>query len=154
MAASRPTVNSYKRFQPDSWAPTAIGLGRATTARAGSASSATAQGYRVECRIPGADVQPVPRVRGDDRRRPARHRARARPAARRFDGNAYAGRDLDAHPVDVVEAIDVFERSEVARQGASGPTCTSTCSTPPARSGPAFNRVVTDWERRRNFEQF
>ena len=50
-----PTVNSYKRFQPDSWAPTAIAWGL-DNRTCGLRCVGHGEGYRVESRIPGADV--------------------------------------------------------------------------------------------------
>ena len=71
-----PAVNSYKRFvgkpAPGRATPSP---GRTTTARPVSASSAAGSALRVEARIPGADVQPLPRLRGPARGRPSRHRA-------------------------------------------------------------------------------
>ena len=52
-------------------------VGHATTAPARCGSSATAT-LRVENRVPGRRRQPLPRARRADRRRAARHRARAR----------------------------------------------------------------------------
>ena len=75
-----PNVNSYKRFVAGSFAPTAVAWGhdnRTCSMRV----VGHGQGLRVENRLPGADVNPVPRARGDDRRRPARDRERARARA-------------------------------------------------------------------------
>ena len=64
MAAARelawcfaPYVNSYKRYQPASWAPTAIawGLDNRTL---GFRVVGHGDGRRIECRIPGADANP------------------------------------------------------------------------------------------------
>ncbi len=73
-----PTVNSYKRFQPDSWAPTAVAWGaRQPHLRAAHRGPRPPPPGRVP--HPGRRRQPVPRLRRGDRRRPPRHRARARP---------------------------------------------------------------------------
>ena len=52
-----PYVNSYKRYQPSSWAPTAVawGLDNRTL---GFRVVGHGDGRRVECRIPGADANP------------------------------------------------------------------------------------------------
>jgi glutamine synthetase len=52
-----PYVNSYKRYQPASWAPTAIawGLDNRTL---GFRVVGHGDGRRAECRIPGADANP------------------------------------------------------------------------------------------------
>ena len=50
-----PTINSYKRFQPGSWAPTAIGWGL-DNRTLGYRKVGHGKGTRVECRIPGSDA--------------------------------------------------------------------------------------------------
>ena len=50
-----PTVNSYKRFQPGSWAPTAVAWG-SDNRTLGYRVVGHGAGTRVECRIPGADA--------------------------------------------------------------------------------------------------
>ena len=71
-----PNVNSYKRFQPGSFAPTAIAWGhdnRTCSLRVVGHGA----GLRVENRVPGGDVNPYLGLAGDARRRPVRHRERA-----------------------------------------------------------------------------
>ena len=75
-----PHVNSYKRFAHGSFAPTAVAWGhdnRTCSMRV----VGHGQGLRVENRLPGRRRQPLPGARRDDRRRPARHRQRARARA-------------------------------------------------------------------------
>ena len=50
-----PTVNSYKRFQPGSWAPTGVGWG-IDNRTLGFRKVGHGAGTRVESRIPGADA--------------------------------------------------------------------------------------------------
>ena len=50
-----PNVNSYKRYQPASWAPTAIGWG-VDNRTLGFRVVGHGQSMRVESRVPGADV--------------------------------------------------------------------------------------------------
>ena len=72
-----PFVNSYKRWQPGSWAPTAVGWGR-DNRTLGFRLVGHGQSFRVESRVPGADCNPYVGVRGDHRWRAARHRAAGR----------------------------------------------------------------------------
>ena len=81
-----PSVNSYKRYQPESWAPTALAWGR-DNRTCGFRVVGRGGGFRVESRLPGADVHD--------------------------------------HLLNTA-------RQELAH----------------------FNRAVTDWERRRNFDQW
>src|ERR671919_1095364 len=52
-----PSVNSYKRYAAESWAPTSVSWGR-DNRTCGFRIVGHGQSRRVECRIPGADVNP------------------------------------------------------------------------------------------------
>ena len=52
-----PSVNSYKRYATESWAPTSISWGR-DNRTCGFRVVGHGQSRRAECRIPGADVNP------------------------------------------------------------------------------------------------
>ena len=52
-----PAINSYKRYATESWAPTSISWGR-DNRTCGFRIVGHDQSLRVECRIPGADVNP------------------------------------------------------------------------------------------------
>ena len=97
--------------------------------------------------------EPVPRVRGHDRGRPARHRARHR--SRRPASTATRTRPPSCRgcPSSLVEAIDAFAASKVAADAFGADVHDHLLNT--ARQEWAhFNRAVTDWERRRNFDQW
>ena len=57
MVCYAPTVNSYKRFQAGSWAPTATAWSP-DNRTAGFRVVGSGSSLRIECRIPGADVNP------------------------------------------------------------------------------------------------
>src|SRR5215207_2480998 len=52
-----PSVNSYKRYAAESWAPTSVSWGR-DNRTCGFRIVGHSQSRRVECRIPGADANP------------------------------------------------------------------------------------------------
>src|SRR4030095_9440359 len=52
-----PSVNSYKRYAAESWAPTSVAWAR-DNRTAGFRIVGHGQSLRVECRIPGADANP------------------------------------------------------------------------------------------------
>ena len=54
----------------------------------------------------------------------------------------------------IVDAIAELERSEIAGRLRSAPTCTTTSLNTARQEWLSFDRAVTDWERRRYFEQF
>jgi glutamine synthetase len=157
LAASReltwlfaPNVNSYKRFMPDSWAPTAIAWGD-DNRTCGLRIVGHGAHRRVESRIPGADVNPYLAYAGviaaglhgiENELDPG-------PA---FEGNAYEATDVERIPSTLVEAIDLFEGSAIAKT-AFGDDVHHHLLNPARQEWLAFNRAVTDWELLRGFER-
>lgn len=145
-----PYVNSYKRYQPESWAPTALAWGH-DNRTCGYRLVGRGAGYRLESRIPGADANPyfayaaliAAGLHGIENG--------VEPPAR-FVGNAYDAPGLARVPSTLVEAIAELEHSAVARD-AFGEDVHHHLVNTARQEWAAFNRTVTDWERRRNFEQ-
>ena len=77
-----PTVNSYKRFAAGSWAPTTLAWGRDNRTCGFRVVGARAIAAHRDAH-PRRRREPLPRLRGAARCRPARHRERARAAAAR-----------------------------------------------------------------------
>ena len=69
-----------------------------------------------------------------------------------FVGNAYVDPDVEHIPSTLGEAIDLFKHSEVAKS-AFGEEVHQHILNSAEQEWLAFNRAVTDWELRRNFEQ-
>jgi glutamine synthetase len=144
-----PNINSYKRFVEGSFAPTAMlwGLDNRSCAFrvVGHGSS-----IRVECRIPGGDVNPYLAVaalvaaglRGVEE---------TLPLAPAFEGNAYIA-DAPRVPTTLHEASDLFVSSTVARE-AFGDEVVDHYTHAADIEVAAFNAAVTDWERYRGFER-
>ena len=146
-----PTVNSYKRFQPDSWAPTAVAWGL-DNRTCGLRLVGHGQGYRVESRIPGADVNSYLAFAGVIAAGLHGIENELDPGEA-FEGNAYVDPDVEHIPSTLVEAIDLFRGSEVARK-AFGEEVHHHILNTAEQEWRSFNNAVTDWELRRNFEQF
>lgn len=146
-----PTVNSYKRFQPDSWAPTAVAWGL-DNRTCGLRLVGHGQGYRVESRIPGADVNSYLAFAGVIAAGLYGIENEIDPGDP-FVGNAYTDPDVAHIPSTLVEAIELFRSSEVART-AFGDDVHHHILNTAEQEWASFNRAVTDWELRRNFEQF
>ena len=68
-------------------------------------------------------------------------------------GNAYAADGVARVPESIVDAMGELERSEIARAAFGGDVHDHLVNTA-RQEWLSFNRAVTDWERRRNFEQF
>ncbi|MCU1354654.1 MAG: L-glutamine synthetase [Acidimicrobiales bacterium] len=145
-----PTVNSYKRFQPDSWAPTAIAWGL-DNRTCGLRLVGHGQGYRVESRIPGADVNSYLAFAGVVAAGLWGIEHELDPGDA-FVGNAYTDPDVEHIPSTIVEAIELFRTSEVAIASFGADVHHHILNTA-EQEWAAFNRAVTDWELRRNFEQ-
>jgi glutamine synthetase len=145
-----PTINSYKRFQPGSWAPTAVGWGR-DNRTLGFRLVGHGSGTRVENRIPGADANSYLAFA-------ATIAAGLHGIANQIDphdayvGNGYEATDLPRIPWNIVEAIELWEGSSAARQG-FGDDVHHHIANMARQEWAAFNRAVTDWELRRYWER-
>jgi len=145
-----PYVNSYRRYVPDSWAPTAVVWGE-DNRTCGFRAVGSGEGRRIECRVPGADVNPYIALAasiagglwGID------HGLELEPA---FEGNAYVAPDIPRIPSTLVEAVALLDGSEVAAEAFGDDVHHHLLNTARQEWAKA-NRVVTEWELARNFER-
>lgn len=145
-----PTVNSYKRYQSGSWAPTRIAWS-GDNRTAGFRVVGSGDSLRIECRIPGADCNPyvtyaAALASGLD----GIARKLEPPAA--YEGDVYAAEDIPRVPVSLSEAIALFEQSEFARDALGGDVVAHYAHFFRMEQQ-AYDRAVTDWERKRYFER-
>ncbi|HEU0122290.1 MAG TPA: glutamine synthetase family protein [Bryobacteraceae bacterium] len=145
-----PTINSYKRFEDMSWAPTRIAWSR-DNRTAGFRVVGAGQSLRIECRIPGADANPylafaASLASGLDG---IKNKIEPPPV---FEGDVYAARTLPRVPYTLEHAIDLFEASEFAKS-TFGPEVVEHYTHFFRNEQKSFERTVTDWERRRYFER-
>jgi glutamine synthetase len=145
-----PYVNSYKRYQPESWAPTALAWGR-DNRTCGYRLVGHGSAFRMESRVPGADVNPYLAYAATIAAGLHGIEQGIEPGAA-FAGNAYADESLARVPHTLVDAIAALESSAAAR-AAFGDEVHHHLVNTARQEWNSFNRVVTDWERRRNFEQ-
>jgi glutamine synthetase len=145
-----PTINSYKRYVDGSWAPTRLAWSY-DNRTAGFRVVGTGKSLRIECRLPGADCNPylgfaAALASGLDGIRnkiePPEH----------FSGDIYAARNLPRIPYTLAEAADLFEASDFAKR-AFGADVVEHYLHFFRSEQHAYNFAVTDWERRRYFEQ-
>lgn len=146
-----PTINSYKRFQPDQFAGTAIALGEDNRS---CAFRLVGQGpsYRVENRIPGADVNPyyaysATLIAGLD----GLERGTQAPAL--FTGNAWLGDGMQFMPSSMHRSIDRFAESKLARDGFGDAVYEHLLQSAQAELTSFDSGTVTDWELRRYYER-
>ena len=145
-----PTINSYKRYAPGSFAPTAItwGLDNRTCALRVVGHG---HGMRVENRVPGGDVNPhlalAALVAGS--LHGIENELELAPPIR---GDAYSLADAERVPASLEHAADLFEGSAVAR-AAFGDEVVDHYVNAARIEVAAFGAAVTDWERVRAFER-
>lgn len=144
-----PNVNSYKRFQPGSFAPTAIAWGRDNRTCALRVVGHGA-GLRVENRVPGGDMNPYLGLAamlagglfGIE------HELELEPPVA---GNAYES-DKPHVPKTLLAARDAFAASECTRKAFGDDVVDHYLNAADIELA-AFNAAVTDWERIRGFER-
>ena len=144
-----PNVNSYKRFQPGSFAPTSVAWGwdnRTCALRAVGHGKA----LRIENRLPGGDMNPylglaamlAGGLYGIE------HEVALEPA---FEGNAYVS-DKEQVPHTLRAARDGFAGSAIATE-VFGEAVVAHYVNAADVELKAFDAAVTDWERIRGFER-
>lgn len=149
MVCWAPTINSYKRYQDQSWAPTALAWSP-DNRTAGFRIVGEGPAKRIECRIPGADVNPYLAYAGAlAAGLDGIERGTEPPAA--LDGDAYSS-DLPPLPRTLAEAVRAFAASEFAR-AALGDDVVDHYAHFFRREVTEYDAAVTDWERRRYFER-
>ena len=150
MAFYAPTINSYKRYEDGSWAPTRIAWSY-DNRTAGFRVVGRGPSLRIECRLPGADCNPylvyaAALASGLD------GIANQIEPPDIFEGDLYQAQHLPRVPYTLREATDLFEASDFARQ-AFGDDVVDHYTHFWRTEQKAFDNAVTDWERKRYFEQ-
>lgn len=145
-----PNVNSYKRYQSGSWAPT--GLAWAFDNRTvGFRVVGTGDSLRIECRLPGADCNPylaytAALASGLD----GIENSIEPPTM--LDGDGYTSTEIMGLPTTLREANEAFCKSKFVRQSL-GEDVVQHYAHFFETEQEAFDVAVTDWERRRYFER-
>jgi glutamine synthetase len=145
-----PSVNSYKRYAAESWAPTSISWGR-DNRTCGFRVVGHGQSRRVECRIPGADVNPYLGYAALLAAGLDGIASEADPGPE-LVGNAYEAGQAEPFPSTLREAVELWEGSEFARS-VFGEAAWAHYLNYGRTEQRLFDQVVTDYERRRMFER-
>ncbi|MFC9252213.1 glutamine synthetase family protein [Amycolatopsis thailandensis] len=144
-----PNINSYKRFVPGSFAPTAVAWG---TDNRTCALRVVGHGdsLRTENRVPGGDVNPYLAVAAliAAGLHGIENELKLEPE---FHGNAY-GSDKPTVPTTLRESAALLDRSELART-AFGDEVVDHYLNAAKVELTAYDAAVTDWERIRGFER-
>lgn len=145
-----PTINSYKRYQDFSWAPTRIAWSY-DNRTAGFRVVGKGSSLRIECRIPGADCNPylaysAALASGLD------GIANKIEPPEIFEGDIYSAQDLPRVPYTLEHAVDIFSTSDFALR-VFGKDVVEHYTHFYRTEIANFNQWVTDWERKRYFER-
>ena len=146
-----PFVNSYKRYQLGSWAPTAIVWSR-DNRTCGFRTVGEHTGSRVECRIPGADANPYLAFASTIAAGMWGIANKVEPPEM-FVGNAYEAKDVPRVPSSLHEAVEAFRGSSVAREAFGDFVFEHLLNTAVQEQIIYDNNCVTDWELQRYFER-
>ncbi|MEU1591595.1 glutamine synthetase family protein [Streptomyces sp. NPDC005708] len=144
-----PNINSYKRFQPGSFAPTAVAWGHDNRTCALRVVG-HGRSLRFENRVPGGDVNPHLAVAG-------MVAAGLYGIEQKLElpepcpGNAYTAA-YEHVPTTLREAAELWENSPVAK-AAFGDEVVAHYHNMARVELAAFDAAVTDWELRRSFER-
>jgi glutamine synthetase len=145
-----PTINAYKRYQAQSWAPTKMAWAfdnRTTGFRVVGHGNA----FRIENRMPGGDANPylafaamiAAGLAGVEQ---------GLDCGDVYQGNAYADEKLPGLPPTLRDAAELLHSSRIARQ-AFGDAVVDYYVHTARHEVRAFDAAVTDWERVRYFER-
>jgi glutamine synthetase len=145
-----PNVNSYKRYAPGSFAPTAIKWGMDNRTCALRLVGHAGPSLRIENRVPGGDVNPhlavsaliAAGLHGIDKELPLEEA---------YAGNAYTSGAEQVRPT-LREACEDWAGSSLARE-AFGDEVVEHYANNARVELAAYDRAVTDWELFRNFER-
>jgi glutamine synthetase len=145
-----PTINSYKRYQDGSWAPTRIAWSY-DNRTAGFRVIGHGPSLRIECRIPGADCNPYLAyaailAAGLD------GIANETEPPDLFAGDVYQARQLPRVPYTLRDATDLFASSDFVA-ASFGEDVQQHYTHFFRKEQEGFDNAVTDWERWRYFER-
>jgi glutamine synthetase len=145
-----PTINSYKRYVDASWAPTRLAWSY-DNRTAGFRVIGEGASMRIECRIPGADCNAYLALAASLASGLDGIAHKIEPPEC-FVGDIYAAKNLPRVPFTLSQAVDAFEASAFAKR-AFGSEVVDHYTHFYRSEAAAFDKAVTDWERRRYFER-
>ncbi|MGE0846083.1 MAG: glutamine synthetase family protein [Flavobacteriaceae bacterium] len=147
-----PYVNSYKRFQIGTFAPTRCVWSRDNRTAGFRLCGDNSKGIRIECRIGGADLNPYIAFAGliaaglagiDEKLE----------LGKPFVGDAYYNDKLPEVPKTLRDALEAFRKSKMLA-AALGKDVVEHYAHTAAWEQAEYDRRVTDWELKRGFERY
>ncbi len=145
-----PTINSYKRYVDGSWAPTRLAWSY-DNRTAGFRVVGKEESLRIECRIPGADCNPYLAFAASLACGIDGIKNKIEPP-KIFEGDMYAAKNIEEVPNTLAAATTRFENSDFVKN-AFGNKVVEHYTHHFKMELKAFEKAVTDWERKRYFER-
>jgi len=147
-----PYVNSYKRFQVATWAPTRIIWSRDNRTAGFRLCGEGTKAIRMECRVGGADLNPylafaaliAAGLAGLDEKLDL---------AKPFEGDAYQASRLPEIPRTLREATETMAKSKMLKAALGGEVVDHYVNTARWEQF-EYDRRITDWELHRGFERY
>ena len=147
-----PYINSYKRFQVATWAPTRIAWSRDNRTASFRLCGEGTKGIRTECRIGGADLNPylafasliAAGLAGIDEKLEL---------SKPFEGDVYNAQKLPEIPKTLREATDIFAKSKMLKAALGEEVVEHYVHTARWEQF-EYDRRITDWELHRGFERY
>jgi glutamine synthetase len=146
-----PYVNSYKRFLPGTFAPTKLAWSVDNRTAGYRLVGEGTRGVRVECRIPGSDINPYLACASQIAAGLAGVEADL-PAPEPVTGDVYGMEDVDDLPRTLRAATEALRGSGMLRE-AMGDEVVDHYVRMAEVEQEAFDAAVTDWEVARGFER-
>ena len=146
-----PYINSYKRFAKGTFAPTKNVWSVDNRSAAFRLCGEKTKGVRVECRVPGADMNPylvlsamlAAGMQGIEEKL-------ALPDA--YSGNVYDDDDLPDIPSTLLDAKNALTESDMMRKAFGDEVVDHYVNSAQVQID-SFERIVTDWEIQHGFER-
>jgi glutamine synthetase len=155
-----PTVNSYKRLVPGSWAATNVSWGVDNRTTAFRVIAGDAKSTRLETRIPGADSNPylvmaagiAAGLYGIENKLSRNSTGPAALKQKATTGNAYGAKNLAPLSTNLAEAVNVLKAARKEVGTLLGQTFVDHFIATREWEWRQSEQAVTDWERRRYLE--
>ncbi len=146
-----PYINSYKRFQAGTFAPTKAIWSFDNRTAGYRLCGANSKGVRIECRIGGADLNPylayaaliAAGIAGIEQELPLEAP---------YSGDAYKGKRLREVPKTLREALELLRKSKMLRAAMGDGVVEHYLHTAQWEQF-EYDRRITDWELKRGFER-
>ena len=147
-----PYINSYKRFQVGTFAPTKAIWSRDNRTAGFRLCGEETKAIRIECRIGGADLNPYLAFSALLAAGLAGIEEKLK-LPKAYSGDAYHGAQLPEVPKTLREAADAFGRSKMLRAALGDAVVDHYVRTAEWEQF-EYDRRITDWELTRGFERY